>query len=93
MAIAEVMYSDQEILQERINRRQVRQNILTGSWIFARRSVTETIRAFAYLVGLGKMPVVESAEDAPITVKENNAQIPGKIMPMPQAMGASRAEA
>jgi cellulose synthase (UDP-forming) len=93
MAIAEVMYSDQEILQERINRRQVRQNIVTGSWVFAKRSVTETIRVFAYLAGLGKIEPVESAEDAPITVKDNNAQIPGKVMPMPQTMGGNRAEA
>lgn len=93
MAIAEVMYSDQEILQERIDRRQTRQNYITGSIVFAKRSFTETFRAFAYLAGFGRTEPVVSADDAPITVKENNAQIPGKITQLPQTMGANRAEA
>lgn len=93
MAIAEIMYSDQTILQERIDRRQVRQNIFYGSYLFAIRSVTETVRAFAYLAGFGKITPAESAEDAPITVKENNAQIPGKITELPQSNGVQRAEA
>lgn len=93
MAIAEVMYSDQEILQERIDRRQTRQNYVTGSIVFAKRSFTETFRAFAYLAGFGRTEPVVSADDAPITVKDNNAQIPGKITQLPQTMGANRAEA
>lgn len=94
MAIAEIMYSDQSVLQERIERRQVRQDYFTGTYLFAYRSIKETIRAFAYIFGYSRTEPVESHEDAPIIVKENNAQIPGKIELMSQpSAGVERVEA
>ncbi len=87
MAIAEVMYSDQAVLQERISRRQVRLDILRGTFRFARWSVVESFRAVGYLVGFGRTDKVESQADAPIVVKTNNAQIPGKATAMPEIAG------
>ena len=76
MAIAEVMYSDQAVLQDRISRRQVRLDIIRGTLRFARWSIVESFRATSYLLGFGKTKNAASHADAPIVVKNNNAQIP-----------------
>jgi cellulose synthase (UDP-forming) len=78
MAIAEMMYSDQAVLQERISRRQVRLDIVRGTLRFARWSIVESFRATGYLFGFGRSGKIVSQADAPIVVKTNNAQIPGK---------------
>lgn len=93
MAIAEVMYSDQKPLQERINRRQVRIDILRGTVRFARWSIVESLRAIGYLLGFGRTEKVASLEDAPITVTNNNARIPGKTPQIPVAVGGVRSHA
>lgn len=87
MAIAEVMYSDQAVLQERISRRQVRLDIVSGTLRFARWSLVESFRAVGYLLGFARAESVESHDDAPIVVKTNNAQIPGKAASVPDIRG------
>lgn len=93
MAIAEIMYSDQAVLQERITRRQVRLDIVRGTLRFARWSITESFRAVGYLVGYGKSEAVESHADAPIVVKTNHAAIPGKVQSLPPAIAGVSAHA
>lgn len=93
MAIAEIMYSDQAVLQERIARRQVRLDILRGTWRFAVWSLTESFRATGYLLGFGRSEEVSSHADAPIIVKSNNAQIPGKAPVVPVSIGGARSHA
>lgn len=83
LAIAELMYSDQAVLQERLVRRQVRSNFLRSTGRFALWSFTETFRALRYSLGLIRETSVPSVEDAPIVVKENKAQIPGKTQDIP----------
>ncbi|AKI02377.1 cellulose synthase catalytic subunit (UDP-forming) [Hoeflea sp. IMCC20628] len=82
MAIAEIMYSDQGVLQDRISRRQIRIDIIRGTLRFLRWSMVESFRATGYLLGFTRLDKTESHADAPIVVKENNAQIPGKVQQM-----------
>ncbi|WP_322990095.1 UDP-forming cellulose synthase catalytic subunit [Hoeflea sp.] len=77
MAIAEIMYSDQAALQDRISRRQVRLDFVRGTLRFTLWSFTESFRAISYLVGLGKTKKTMSHSDAPMMVKQNIAQMPG----------------
>ena len=93
MAIAEIMYSDQKPLQDRINRRQVRIDIVSGTVRFARWSIVESLRATGYLMGFGRSEKVASFDDAPITVTNNNARIPGKTPQIPVAVGGVRSHA
>ena len=93
MAIAEIMYSDQKPLQDRITRRQVRIDILSGTVRFARWSIVESFRAMGYLMGFGRSEKVASFDDAPITVSNNNARIPGKTPQIPVAVGGVRSHA
>ena len=93
MAIAEIMYSDQKPLQDRITRRQVRIDILSGTVRFARWSIVESFRAMGYLLGFGRSGKVASFDDAPITVTNNNARIPGKTPQIPVAVGGVRSHA
>lgn len=93
MAIAEIMYSDQKPLQDRITRRQVRIDILSGSLRFARWSIVESFRAMGYLLGFGRSGKVASLDDAPITVSNNNARIPGKTPQISVAVGRVRSHA
>lgn len=90
MAIAEIMYSDQAVLQERLTRRQVRLDIVRGTIRFARWSIEESLRATSYLIGFGKTEKVVSQADAPIIVKTNKAQIPGKSTHIPESMSGAR---
>ena len=91
MAIAEIMYSDQSVLQERLTRRQARLDIVRGTYRFAVWSIVESFRAVRYLTGLGRDEMIESHADAPITVKPNNAAIPGKITILPDAIAGEKA--
>lgn len=93
MAIAEIMYSDQKPLQDRITRRQVRIDILSGTVRFARWSIVESFRAMGYLLGFGRSGKVASFDDAPITVTNTNARIPGKTPQIPVAVGGVRSHA
>lgn len=93
MAIAEIMFSDQSLLQERIERRQVRQPIIKGSLVFLKRSLTEWFRALSYLAGFGRATDVTSKDDAPIVVKDNHSQISGRMSLMPQhSMSAANSD-
>ncbi len=70
MAIAELMFSDQAVLQERLVRRQVRRSFFWGTSRFALWSIRETMRALRYSAGLIRENAVKSSADAPIVVKE-----------------------
>lgn len=72
MAIAELMYSDQSVLQDRLTRRQVRRNFFWGTARFSLWSLTETLRAIRYGAGLISEAVVPSSEDAPIAIRTPN---------------------
>ncbi|MCF3642954.1 UDP-forming cellulose synthase catalytic subunit [Rhizobium sp. TRM95111] len=91
MAIADLMYSDQGVLQERLVRRQVRRSFFWGTSRFALWSITETLRALRYAVGLIREQAVQSFADAPIVVKENNAQIPGRAADLPAVFTGQQA--
>lgn len=69
MAIAELMYSDQAVLQERLVRRQASIGFFTGTAQFALWTLRETIRALVYAAGRVRENPAESAEDAPMTIK------------------------
>lgn len=62
--IAEIMYSDQSFLQDRINLRQKPIGFVRGTLRFAYWSVRETLRAFAYALGLVKEEQQFSHPDA-----------------------------
>jgi cellulose synthase (UDP-forming) len=93
MAIAEIMYSDQAVLQERISRRQVRLDIVRGTLRFARWSIVESFRATGYLFGFGRSGKIVSQADAPIVVKTNNAQIPARTPAVTAPIGGVRSHA
>lgn len=93
MAIAEIMYSDQAVLQERISRRQVRLDIVRGTLRFARWSIVESFRATGYLFGFGRSGKIVSHADAPIVVKTNNAQIPARTPAVTAPVGGVRSHA
>ena len=76
MAIAELMYSDQSVLQERLSRRQVRLGFFTGTVRFAFWTVSETLRAMRYAIGMIREQAVQSVEDAPILLLEGPRQAP-----------------
>jgi cellulose synthase (UDP-forming) len=91
LAIAELMYSDQAVLQERIARRQVRRSFFWGTSRFALWSIRETLRALRYSAGLIRESAVQSFADAPIVVKENNAKIPGRAADLPPVLTGTQA--
>jgi len=90
IAIADLMYADQSVLQERLTRRQVRFGFFRGTARFALWSVTETLRALAYAAGLVRESAVPSAADAPIVVKGNNASIPGRAEALPLILAGAQ---
>ncbi|MDQ0319219.1 cellulose synthase (UDP-forming) [Pararhizobium capsulatum DSM 1112] len=79
MAIAELMYSDQSVLQDRLVRRQIRRNFFWGTTRFALWSITESLRAIRYSAGLVRETMAKSFEDAPLVLNDN------KITPLPSA--------
>jgi len=70
MAIADLMYSEQAVLQERMTRRQVPIGFFKGTARFALWSFTETLRCTRYALGLIHEQPVVSRPDAPITIRE-----------------------
>lgn len=86
IAIADLMYSDQAVLQERLVRRQVRSNFFWGTGRFAVWSITETLRALRYGFGLIRESSVPSFEDAPILVRDTNVHIPGRTTDLPAVL-------
>lgn len=68
MAIADLMYSDQAVLQERLSRRQVRLGFFTGTAQFTLWTVRETLRALVYAARLVREKDVVSNEDAPMAL-------------------------
>ena len=78
LAIAELMYSDQTVLQERLTRRQVRLGFFAGTFRFAGWTIGETLRAMRYAVGLIREQAVKSADDAPMVLpaKDMSESVP-----------------
>ncbi|MBD8553408.1 UDP-forming cellulose synthase catalytic subunit [Rhizobium sp. CFBP 8762] len=72
VAIAEMMYSDQAVLQERLLRRQVRKNFLWGTGRYVLWSFTESLRALRYSIGFIRESVVQSFGDAPVLLKTDS---------------------
>ena len=68
MAIADLMYSDKTMLQERLSRRQVKLGFFAGTIRFAVWTLRETLRGLAYLARLVREQKVVSVADAPMTV-------------------------
>ncbi len=73
--IAELMFSDQTVLQDRLNRRQVRVGYFSGTLRFMVWTISETIRALRYSMGLVGEDKVVSAEDAPILITPNKTVV------------------
>lgn len=72
MAIADLMYSDQSVLQDRMTRRQVPVGLFVGTARFAFWSVSETLRCARYALGLVHDKPYVSHPDAPITIREKS---------------------
>jgi len=66
--IADLMYSKQAVLQDRLNRRQVRLGFFAGTIKFAMWTFTETFRALRYSAGWIREDEFASSPDAPIKV-------------------------
>lgn len=79
MVIADLMYSDQSVLQERLNRRQVSIGFFAGTAQFSMWTLRETWRATTYLLRLKKESPVESREDAPMIIREKSKFTPEQI--------------
>ncbi|MFN7008392.1 MAG: UDP-forming cellulose synthase catalytic subunit [Allorhizobium sp.] len=69
LLIAEVMYADQSVLQDRLVRRQQRPGFFAGTVRFAYWTMRETIRAFGYALGLIRESTETAHPDAPLVVK------------------------
>lgn len=67
--IADLMYSKQAVLQDRLNRRQVRLGFFAGTLKFAAWTFSETFRALRYSLGWIGESEVTSEPDAPIQIK------------------------
>lgn len=70
MVVADLMYSDQSALQERLNRRQKRIGFARGTIRFAAWTITETLRALRYAAGLVQEQKTKSFADAPMVLVE-----------------------
>lgn len=75
MAIAEIMYADQSVLQDRLTHRQKRQGMFVGTLRFARWTITETLRALQYAGGLVREQTEKSFGDAPLQILPRRAQL------------------
>ncbi|MFM2282112.1 MAG: cellulose synthase catalytic subunit, partial [Pseudomonadota bacterium] len=84
--IAELMYSDQSVLQDRLNRRQVRIGYFAGTFRFAIWTFTETFRALRYSLGWIREQEFSSQPDAPIRVHENGATVAPVTPPLPAVL-------
>jgi len=82
IAIAEMMYCEQQPLQDRWNRVQKHKGFFTGTFRFALWTITETMRGFTYALSLVRETTEISHPDAPLIIKPaNNASDPGASYP------------
>lgn len=82
IAIAEMMYCEQQPLQDRWNRVQKHKGFFTGTFRFALWTITETMRGFTYALRLVRETTEISHPDAPLIIKPaNNASDPGASYP------------
>lgn len=73
IAIAEMMYCEQQPLQDRWNRVQKHKGFFTGTARFALWTITETLRGFAYALRLVRETTEISHPDAPLIIKASSA--------------------
>ena len=69
MAIADLMYSDAAVLEERLTRRQIRRGYVYGTVVFALTALRETLRSFRLAAGLHREVETAARDDAPILLK------------------------
>lgn len=69
IAIAEMMYCEQQPLQDRWNRVQKHKGFFTGTFRFALWTITETLRGFTYALRLVRETTEISHPDAPLIIK------------------------
>ncbi|WP_245408950.1 UDP-forming cellulose synthase catalytic subunit [Rhizobium wuzhouense] len=82
VAIAEMMYCEQQPLQDRWNRVQKHRGFFTGTFRFALWTITETLRGFTYALRLVRETTEISHPDAPLIVRPaGSASDPGPIYP------------
>lgn len=75
IAIAEMMYCEQQPLQDRWNRVQKHKGFFTGTARFALWTITETLRGFAYALRLVRETTEISHPDAPLIIKASSAAL------------------
>lgn len=82
IAIAEMMYCEQQPLQDRWNRVQKHKGFFSGTIRFALWTITETLRGFAYALRLVRETTEISHPDAPLIIKASSAASdPGATYP------------
>ena len=82
IAIAEMMYSEQQPLQDRWNRVQKHKGFFAGTMRFAVWTITETLRGFIYALRLVRETTETSHPDAPLVIKGPiNTADPDTIFP------------
>ncbi|RKE79358.1 UDP-forming cellulose synthase catalytic subunit [Rhizobium sp. AG855] len=82
VAIAEMMYCEQQPLQDRWNRVQTHRGFFTGTFRFALWTITETLRGFTYALRLVRETTEISHPDAPLIVRPaGSASDPGPTYP------------
>jgi len=82
IAIAEMMYCEQQPLQDRWNRVQKHKGFFTGTVRFALWTITETLRGFTYALRLVRETTEISHPDAPLIIKPaNSVSDPGATYP------------
>lgn len=82
IAIAEMMYCEQQPLQDRWNRVQKHKGFFTGTFRFALWTITETLRGFTYALRLIRETTEISHPDAPLIIKASStASDPGATYP------------
>ncbi|MBU2326186.1 MAG: hypothetical protein KJ755_02320, partial [Alphaproteobacteria bacterium] len=85
VAIAEMMYCDQQPLQDRWNRVQKHKGFFTGTIRFALWTITETLRGFTYALRLVRETTEVSHPDAPMVI-----HAPGLRRDTPAAVSATQ---
>lgn len=82
IAIAEMMYCEQQPLQDRWNRVQKHKGFFIGTFRFALWTITETLRGFTYALRLVRETTEISHPDAPLIIKPaGSASDPGATYP------------
>ncbi|MGC4410916.1 cellulose synthase catalytic subunit (UDP-forming) (plasmid) [Rhizobium rosettiformans] len=82
IAIAEMMYCEQQPLQERWNRVQKHKGFFTGTFRFALWTIIETLRGFTYALRLVRETTEISHPDAPLIINTSSSvSEPGATYP------------